>query len=98
LPPQSKSFAKLNVPGSQDNVMDCAGRAQRRRRFRPHEGGRMKENLTHESGVALRLPPQSKSFARLNTAMTTSQLRHVAPNASVLKTPGNKSCLWRLLS
>jgi hypothetical protein len=43
--------------------MECAGRAQRRRRFGPREGRWFWLSTCHvsrKSGVALRLPPQSK--------------------------------------
>ena len=43
--------------------MDCAGRAQRRRRFGPREGRWFwwsARQVLRQSGVALRLPPQSK--------------------------------------
>ena len=39
-------------------VLDCAGRAERRRRFSTREPS----DSDFQSGVALRLPPQSKSW------------------------------------
>ena len=44
-------------------VLDCAGKAQRRRRFRVGVTQRL-TNLFPQSGVALRLPPQSKTLPR----------------------------------
>jgi hypothetical protein len=42
------------------SVLECAGRAQRRRRFL---GRSPRGSAACESGVALRLPPHSKGFA-----------------------------------
>jgi hypothetical protein len=48
--------------GNALGVLDCAGRAQRRRRFRPHQVLTSNRKLCpRESGVALRFPPQSKT-------------------------------------
>jgi hypothetical protein len=46
--------------------MECAGRAKRRRRFRAggHHSDWRKNFVRSESGVALRLPPQSKMARR----------------------------------
>jgi len=45
-----------------DGVMDCGGKAQRRHRYRPHRAVTSKDDRgPHESGVALRFPPQSKT-------------------------------------
>src|SRR5439155_12594962 len=46
---------------NQAGFMECAGRAKRRRRFRMRKGLRdLSARSACESGVALRLPPQSK--------------------------------------
>ncbi len=52
--------------GAAVRVMDCAGRAQRRRRFRADGDSRVENNFRAcESGVALRFPPQSKKSQAL---------------------------------
>src|SRR5437870_3369109 len=46
---------------NQAGFMECTGRAKRRRRFRMRKSGRdLGARPACESGVALRLPPQSK--------------------------------------
>jgi hypothetical protein len=45
-------------------VLDCAGRAERRRRFRMARGVRERINAREKSGVASDLPPQSKMLTR----------------------------------
>jgi hypothetical protein len=48
--------------------MDCAGRAQRRRRFRTHHDPvNLPPGSCAQSGVALRLPPHSKHARRIHT-------------------------------
>ena len=49
-------LAETTGPSPSNRPMDCAGRAKRRRRFPTHEPG----DTSFQSGVALRLPPQSK--------------------------------------
>jgi hypothetical protein len=50
-----------NTPGKPTRPLDCAGRAERRRRFRTHhDPGNFPRRSRAQSGVALRLPPQSK--------------------------------------
>jgi hypothetical protein len=53
-------FWPLDTRRRHGSVMDCAGKAQRRRRFRPLGKQTIKRmHSPHESGVALRFPPQS---------------------------------------
>src|SRR6266542_1971134 len=62
--------AKLSVKGTQfRQVLECAGRAQRRRRFRTRT----------QSGVALRLPPQSKRLPRFTAPMRLQNWRSKLP-------------------
>jgi hypothetical protein len=52
---------------SSREVLDCAGRAQRRRRFRMTRDVRERDCVREKSGVASDLPPQSKSCALRTT-------------------------------
>ena len=69
--------------------MDCAGKAQRRRRFRTwHDGDwlvavadRCVTFAPCESGVALRLPPQSMMPPRLPNLTRTPHVSWTAPAA-----------------
>src|SRR5213076_2173943 len=45
------------------DVLDCAGRAKRRRRFRMTRDARDRTSVGEKSGVASDLPPQSKTLA-----------------------------------
>ena len=57
----------------QQRDVECAGKAQRRRRFRTRRA------FGRESGVALRLPPQSETGAVLRTSLgATSVLERLA--------------------
>ena len=50
-------------------VLDCAGRAQRRRRFAEAAPCRVSQ-----SGVALRLPPQSKRLSRHYSTLQLAEM------------------------
>jgi hypothetical protein len=50
----------VQKPQRRRQVLECAGKAKRRRRFRVADGVSMRT----ESGVALPLPPHSKSWRR----------------------------------
>src|ERR1017187_6285169 len=56
------SLFAINSATAEPHILDCAGRAPRRQRF---ENRRLWNFTFCESGVALRLPPQSKNVSRL---------------------------------
>ncbi len=61
---------KVQCKMDTETILDCAGRAQRRRRFRTEGRAGVVENFrTSESGVALRLPPQSKTSQKFPPAL-----------------------------
>ncbi len=63
-----KTIFQKNVHATQ-RVLDCSGRAQRRRSFRADDDSLVSTNhRAGESGVALRLPPQSTTARTFRTA------------------------------
>jgi hypothetical protein len=68
-------------------LLDCAGRAQRRRRFRTGANGSSRRELwARESGVALRLPPQSKTR---KVRVSPAGMKEAAPHDVVELKTGN---------
>lgn len=66
-------------------ILYCAGRAQRRRRFRSHGGISITMAFCHtNSGVALRLPPKSKKRQRFGMIMTKAAPSTTTPALLVI--------------
>ncbi len=75
--------------------MDCAGRAQRRRRFRTENRIRIIQ-CPPQSGVALRFPPQSKTFSGLRTCRSKSAAHFgLRRRRCALPAQSKNSPVWR---
>jgi len=84
---QSRPFANGQPASELAQLLECAGGAKRRRRFRPPGRPSHARRSPSQSGVALRLPPHSKRFA-ISTAHPCSAKRLECPNVYQDRSPG----------